>query len=83
MRNIKTLLLLITLIITVSCSRTDDNDTNCLKEYYEIQTSIWFDAQNNPHTTVEHVLIYSEPTNDTNVGVTYTDDYEYFKITCE
>jgi len=77
---------LITIIIIAftfpSCSVSDDSECECIKESYEIQTSIVFDTNGNPTSQVEHVLLFDEVVQCQEEVRTYTSGFTYFKIIC-
>jgi len=77
------IVLLIILTSLFSCSRTDDSDCECIKESYEIQTSIVFDTNGNPTSQVEHVLLFDEVVQCQEEVRTYTSGFTYFKIVCD
>ena len=77
------IVLCITLATLLSCSRTDDSECECVKESYEIQTTIVFDTNGNPTSQVEHVLLFDEVVQCQEEVRTYTSGFTYFKIVCD
>jgi len=76
------IVLCITLATLLSCSRTDDSECECVKESYEIQTTIVFDTNGTPTSQIEHVLLFDEVVQCQEEVRTYTGDFTYFKIVC-
>ena len=79
----KKTLLVLTAIITISCS-TDEvsnaDNCNCTKENYEVQITVY-----NGKTFVDHVLTHSETVicqEETKTNV-FTGDDTYYKIVCD
>ena len=69
--------------LLIGCEK-ESNGCQCTKEYYNIDTYIVFDDNGIPHTTINHILLYSEGVEcQDEVNQQSTGGYEYFNIVCE